>query len=411
MENTTDTISMIGLSHKTTPTSQILPLKNHEDETASLIWEKLEPQGLIVLATCNRFEAYIQAPADNSLLEKARGLPPFNAFPNTSVLMGREAVRHLFRVASGLESAILGDHEVLGQVRKALDKYTRRGMVKPNSVLHQVFLKAIHVGSRVRRETGISQGRIGYPALALRRILIHTPPPRRIMVLGWGKASRSFLRKACQEASRGDEVIVVTRRRADQDTPGKCLEKGVSVRIARPEEPWLWKPVPGRNLGLLVASSRLRHLAGNAPQPTIVVDLTIHEPSPTHTPQSRAPIVGMRQLEEEARSLQQSRLSQVPRAEEIIEEELRALTLWYMGRDADRVIAELMKYAHSLGQREALRASRLPPESLSNGVLVTVFDSFARKLLHPVIEALRDTARGEDVLESLERKLSRTRVG
>ena len=148
--------------------------------------------GAVVLSTCNRTEVYLDAErfhdsyraARDALAEQA-GLDPDQVAPHLGISYDVEAVDHLFSVAAGLDSAVLGEHEVLGQVRDARDRARQEGTVTP--ALDLLFRRAVEVGKRVRTETGIGRGTasVGHAAVELAEQRLGGLTGRRVAGGGW----------------------------------------------------------------------------------------------------------------------------------------------------------------------------------------------------------------------------------
>ncbi|MEM4644653.1 MAG: glutamyl-tRNA reductase, partial [Archaeoglobaceae archaeon] len=107
---------------------------------------------LVYLTTCNRFEVYVYC---NNVRERLERLARELGIENAEIYYGEDCLKHLMRVCSGIESMIVGENEILGQVKKCLAKCEDLGTVGEN--LKRIFSKAIQVGSKVRRETAISR--------------------------------------------------------------------------------------------------------------------------------------------------------------------------------------------------------------------------------------------------------------
>ncbi len=217
-------ISLIGVNHVTAPVSirekvaigpQQLP-----DALASL--RRYTPHG-VILSTCNRTEVYT-VDTTSSRAGKA-GLEFFTAkldAPDIYLLHhsyhieDKKAVKHLFHVASGLNSLITGEYEVLGQVGNSLEAAEKAGMV--NLPLRQLFQGAIRAGRRAREETGISKNALSVSsvAVALAAGAVGNFEKCRMLVIGAGEAGK-LVAKAARE--RGTQQIVVanrTRERAEE---------------------------------------------------------------------------------------------------------------------------------------------------------------------------------------------------
>ncbi len=131
--------------------------------------------GWVLLATCHRFEIYLSGVDSDFSPQKIRTLLAHTASLDSATLsassrcrIGSEAAAHLFRVASGLESAVLGENEILGQVRDALDEGVKHKTF--DRPLHELFQAALRTGKKVRRETSLGQGTTSLVSAAVREI-------------------------------------------------------------------------------------------------------------------------------------------------------------------------------------------------------------------------------------------------
>ena len=158
-------VVVVGLNHRT------VPLDLFERMTVA---ESLLPKALadltsrehiteaVVLSTCNRIEVYAFAEKFHGgyqdireFFEDTSHVPPEEFSDHLTCLYDADAARHLFAVASGLDSAVIGEHEILGQVRSSWETGAAEGAVGP--VLNPLFRHALEVGKRVRTETAISR--------------------------------------------------------------------------------------------------------------------------------------------------------------------------------------------------------------------------------------------------------------
>ncbi len=145
-----------------------------EDRIADSLSELIAQETLhevLILATCERAEIYLAASQFHAPVQEVAkvlattfALPVESVDSETEVLFGQGALRHLFRIVSGLESQILGESEILAQVRDAVRKYRDRHTVGP--VLGRHFDRAFEVGKRVRHETAITEGNVSITSAA-----------------------------------------------------------------------------------------------------------------------------------------------------------------------------------------------------------------------------------------------------
>ena len=197
-------ISLVGIDHQTALITlrekvTIIPRKLYE--TLPLL--RSNTSCGVILSTCNRTEIYIldkdyrraeQISLD--FLKERLDIPHSRLRKCVYTLKDREAVEHLFRVTSGLESMIVGEFEVLGQVGHALEVAEEAGMV--NLPLRHIFQSAIRTGRRVRKETGISRNALSVSSVAvdLASGVVGRLKNCQVLVIGAGEAGRLVAKAA-----------------------------------------------------------------------------------------------------------------------------------------------------------------------------------------------------------------------
>jgi glutamyl-tRNA reductase len=161
----------------------------------------------VILSTCNRVELYLARLGDVAGLDidllaeflgECRGLAPAEVRPNLYEHAGAQTVRHLFRVTAGLDSMIVGEAQIAGQVKRAYETARDQGAVGP--ALHALFQHARLAAKRVRSETGITQGHVSVSSAAVdyvRQVFEHFGD-KTILVIGAGKMGQLTLRNLRQ---------------------------------------------------------------------------------------------------------------------------------------------------------------------------------------------------------------------
>lgn len=172
-------------------------------------------RGVVILQTCNRFEVYVTTTnkgatieSIKSIIEARVGRPiPEEKF---DVKIGIDVARHLFRVASGLESLVLGEGDILRQVREAMEYSAKKGYIDKG--LRQLFEEAVKVGKRVRRETDLGKGNIGIPSasVALLKELMGDLSGKKVLVIGAGMAGE-IIAKNLHKKEKGVEIWIANR--------------------------------------------------------------------------------------------------------------------------------------------------------------------------------------------------------
>src|SRR6266404_3179788 len=203
----------------------------------------------VLLSTCNRTEFYIVSPdsqlAVEPLFHDFYGPVETTEFQHLFRLPATPTIRHLFRVASGLESMVVGETEIFGQVKRAYEIAAKSGTT--GRVLNRLFQKAFQVGKHVRSSTAITRGRVsvGSVAVELAQQIFGNLAGSKIMVLGAGETSE---RTARSFQSRGAKQLFVSNRSYDKAVALAEAMGGRAIRFDDWEQEF-------RDLDILVSST------------------------------------------------------------------------------------------------------------------------------------------------------------
>jgi glutamyl-tRNA reductase len=199
-------VALAGISHKTAP------LERRErfaldSPTATRVLSELGPEAFL-LVTCNRTELYGMRDPESlrdALLSAVDGGDPADFYQKR----GAEAVAHLFAVAAGLDSMVIGEPQILGQVKRAMSQAQGAGSLGP--VLGELVRRAIAVGRRARRETDLGRGLPSIPLVAtgMARFVLGDLADRRLLIVGTGKLGH--LTAGLLRRSGAAEVVVTNR--------------------------------------------------------------------------------------------------------------------------------------------------------------------------------------------------------
>jgi len=217
----------LGISHKTAPVALRERLAFSESEAEQFAREATataEVREAVVISTCNRTEVYlvvggaggdlVQAEADVlGLLARRAEIRPTELAEAIYAPRNCDAARQLYRVTAGLESMIVGEAEIQGQVRRAHETAMRAGTSGPLS--NRLFAAALTTGKRVRAETGIGASRVSVPSVAVDLALsvLGDLKSRHVVILGAGETSELTARAL---AEQGAGTIFVANRHADR---------------------------------------------------------------------------------------------------------------------------------------------------------------------------------------------------
>jgi glutamyl-tRNA reductase len=212
-------VVVIGLSHRTSPVEVRERFAFAEPKVPEALAE-LRQRGLaeeaVILSTCNRVELYVATPLEpgRAFAELQHFLVTHHAYPDPVhdhlyKLAEPESLQHLFKVASGLDSMVLGETEILGQLKQAYDlalKHKHTG-----GRLNKAFQRAFNVAKHIRTATNIQRGSISVASVAveLAEKIFATLAGHQVMVIGAGDTSEKTARAL---VSRGAQGIIVTNR-------------------------------------------------------------------------------------------------------------------------------------------------------------------------------------------------------
>jgi glutamyl-tRNA reductase len=215
-------LSLVGINHHTAPVAlreKVSVRTGHLPETLQNMKQSMESG--IILSTCNRTELYSLEAQDHgrewrscTFLQDYFGISQAELNEYTYRFMDREATQHLFRVACGLDSMVIGEYEVLGQVKNSLEAAENAGVA--SLPLRRIFTDAIRTGRRVRDETAISKNALSISSVAvdLAGRVVGDLASCRMLVIGAGEAGRLVAQAARDRGTRNAKVASRTFERA-----------------------------------------------------------------------------------------------------------------------------------------------------------------------------------------------------
>jgi len=393
-------ITLVGVSHKTAPVAVRERFAFAADELPGVLSRLRDTfdSAAAVLSTCNRTEVYLaghQAVALAPIVEllrkaKSTAAPPAGAFYHHS---GREAARHLFRVAAGVESMVIGESEILGQVRGAFAAATAAG--SHNAVLSRLFHTAIRVGRRVRSQTSISRHAVSVSstAVALARRTLGDLTCRTVLVVSAGEAGKLAARSL---AESGASRLLVTSRTAQ-----RARELAADLG---------GEPVPFERLGRVMAEADIVISSSSAPgyllgpsqiedavahrdgRPLLLIDIAVPrdiDPAVRAVPGVHLfDIDDLQSLVEQGLSARRRELS---KAEHIVDEGVTVFAEWLRSRGVVPTVAALRARAEAVSEAELARTIKrldgLSPQERRR--VEAMARAVVKRLLHDPIARLK----------------------
>jgi glutamyl-tRNA reductase len=416
-------IVLVGLNHRTAPV-ELRERVSFTREDARLASEELRSRGVLsetlVLSTCNRSELY-GVPAESapqSAKDSAGAIELFLATFHKiepAALSGslyrrhdREAVRHLYRVAAGLDSMMLGEAEILGQVREAYRIALDHGGTGP--VLNRMFQGALEVGKRVRSETEISTRpmSVAFAGVKLAERIFRSLKSHKALILGAGATGEQVLGHLRDRGISGLRVANRSRERA-AELAGRFDAEVADWNALDAELIWpdvvicsVASPEP-----VLSREAVERAMAARGNRSLLFIDLGVpRNVAPEAAELYNIYLYGVDDLKDIVEQNKRAREAEVPKVEALVEEHLSKFESWQAGVEAGAVVRELRSRLGA--EREAFLRERLgdvshlAPEDQQR-IALLMDDLLTRVLLGPAeqLKAIPDLRRKIQSLEAL----------
>jgi glutamyl-tRNA reductase len=362
----------IGVSHKTAPV-EVRERLALTDERATTLLRDLRGTGeireAVAISTCNRTELYLVVgdPVDAEstvlgMLARQAGIRPTTLAGAMFTHRNCDAARHLYRVTAGLESMIIGEAEVQGQVKRAYEDALAQDTTGP--LTNHLFKAALATGKRVRTETAIGERQLSLASVAvmLARELLGGLDGRRVVIIGTGDTSELAARALAD--SGGETVFVATRRRARAISLAKryggdavsfdelpdALELA-DVVVSATSSPHLL--IGSRELAEVLETRELADIAAARPsRPMLLIDLAvprdIEAACADLEPVSLYDVDDLQAVIDRNRKVRQS---EAIRAEGIIEEEIGHFATWLGSLEVLPTLAALRSHATDIAEQ------------------------------------------------------------
>ncbi|NUQ01541.1 MAG: glutamyl-tRNA reductase [Armatimonadetes bacterium] len=405
-----------GLNHRTAPI-EVRERVNFPARDLSLALHALRERPAVaeaaILSTCNRAELYAASPEpEAAVAEIARFLGEFHQLepqtidPHFYHFEDADAARHLFRVAAGLDSMILGEGQILGQVKSAFQRAVEAGTTR--SFLNELFQRSLYVGKRARTETGIHRGAVSISSAAveLARNVFGELRGRQALVIGAGEMSEQTLKHL---VDHGVDSVVVANRTYQRAVELAERYQGEAVTF----EGWNQHL---RTADIMVSSSAAphpivtvellrEHLAARRGRPLFIVDIAV--PRDVEAAVAELPNVYLFDIDDlsgVADRYRQERAREVVQVEALVETETNRFVNWLDSRGALPLVVELRERVEAVRDAELDRwLKRLPDlEPGEQEVVRQMMRSFSNKLLHGPLTQIREQAGRDDELEHAE---------
>lgn len=393
---------IVGVSHHTAPVEVRERLAGAGGGVETLLHEMVSVAPVreaVVLSTCNRVEVVMCcAPGRDpvpELSERLLGGSKVDAGNPTEALFdlrGREAVRHVFRVASSLDSMVIGEPQILGQMKEQFGQCKAAETVGP--VLHRVFHKGFSVAKRVRSETGVASRSVSVASAAVDMAtrIFETLQDKAVMLIGVGEigeaAARHFVRA-------GAARVMVANRTFE---PAVDLARDFAGTPIPLERLAMYLPLADLVVGsagggeLVDAHAVRRAMRERRGRPVFFIDLAVPRNfDPTINEVDNAYLYDIDDLGSMVEENLGERKREAIRGEAIVEEEVDRFWQWFEKLDVVPTIVELRDHAEAVRSDEVARTlDRLGPlDDADRQKIEQMTRSIVNKLLHQPTSALK----------------------
>ncbi len=400
---------VVGLNHRTSPLDLLERLAIPRDALVKALHQLGTYDHVlegVVLSTCNRVEVYANvtkfhggAQDLRNFLSEAAHVAPEDFSDNLYTYHDEAAVSHLFKVAAGIDSMVVGETEILGQVRSAFQVASDEGQVQ--RTLRRAFSQALRVGKRARTETAIGRNRVSVSSAAVELARRAWPSQslegRRVLIVGAGKMGALAVQALATAGVSDTTVINRTEDRA----------QGLATTFEARAKPW-------HELAEALVSSDMVFCSTTSPEvvldrpmveeavnartttdPLVIVDIAV--PRDVDPEVGRIPNVVLRDIDDLG-ELVEGNLgagrSEVAKVEEIVADELARFSQWEAAIEVAPTVARLVERSEAIRRSEIDRANALLAElSPEQQQLVEQLTKrIVNKMLHAPLNKSRELA-------------------
>ncbi len=401
-------IIFLGWSHENAPIDFRDKISLNREDSENCISSLRDGDSLVelaVLSTCNRTEFYGLSPSLNNFREKihryyqiVRKLKISDSDPVPRFLLDEDAILHLFAVAGGMKSMVLGENQILAQIKSSLE--ILQAQDKKSPVLHRLFQDAIRAGKAVRSETALCEGAVSvsYAAVELGKKIFRNFEKRNILLIGAGETAE--LTALHFQKNGGKSFMIANRSEENRERLAEMLNgKGYALEALPDILPTADVVVTatGSDQYLLNSEILKRALKKRRYAPILLLDIS--------SPRAIDPAV--RKIEDlflyDIDDLQNvvdenlsRRRAELPAAKTVTERIAGEFTAWWKTLAVVPTISGLNSYFRSVAEQELEKFSNKRDEATLETARI-ISNSIIKKLLHHPIQELREMTNGEAI--------------
>lgn len=400
-------IYCLGLNHHNTPIKIREQLSLSEDAIRSALARLAcghltsSIAELVIISTCNRTELYAasshMAIAElEAFLSDACGIPTKQFDAHTYHYEYLDTTRHLFEVASGLDSLVIGEPQILGQIVRALELSRGQNMAGP--VLNRLFQSAIHAGKRARTETGISRNPASISSLAasLAERAVHPIAEAQIVILGAGEMAELAVEALRKRGAKRIQVVNRTLERAHAiadrwDAEITTFENLEAVLVSAD----ILISSTGAPHTILSAEMVKHSMQARAQRPLVLIDIAVPrdiDPDAANIPNVK--LYDIDNLNEKLEGALVGRMAEVPQVNLILAEEIEEFAEYMKSLEMIPIITDIRQQAEAIRQAMLEKTLRRLPDltETERARIEAMTQALVKQILHAPTNRLRAEA-------------------
>lgn len=368
----------LGVSHRTAP----LDVRERVDfaragfqAALSALAARNVVREIVVVSTCNRAEIYVAADGDAAAEAVAaffsdyHQVPPDDLRQHLYVRRGADVARHLFRVTAGLDSLVVGEPQIMGQVKAAYTAASEEHYT--GTLLNRLFHTAFTAGKRVRSETGLGEGAVSvsFAAISLAKKIFRDMKSLEVLILGGGEMAK--LTGQHLRAQRVKQIVVSSRTRTTAEALAGDIDAGVVDWEDREQalaSADIVITATGAPHSILSRAQVAQVMRARRERPLFIIDIAL--PRDVEADAGTLDQVFLYNIDDLQGIVQENlakRTAELAQAEHIVEEETGRFTAWMQSREIIPTVVALRQRFESIRRAELARLqqkfSTLPPEA------------------------------------------------
>lgn len=398
-------IALVGVNHQTASVSLRERVAIAPDQLSRCLKTATAFEGVdeaLILCTCNRSELYlalsngVPGPRPQDVFAQIHQIDPRLIESSYYVREDAEAVVHMFRVAAGVDSLVLGETEIIGQLRQAIQSARKAGTA--GRTLTRLGQKALAAGKRARTETSIDQGCMSVPSVAAELALqvFDDLSAREILVVGAGEAGRLVARRMISCGARKVSITSRSRERAEvlaadlgarpvelSDLPDELAKADVVITSTSAPHP------------LITAELLERNTARRRGQPMVIIDLAVpRNVDPAVRALRDLYLYDLDDLQKFVQEAEQQRVCELPLVEEITAQEASDFMVWLRSQEVNPLLLSIREQAEAIRREEIARLQQTVPNLTrkTDRAIHLMSKRLVRRLLGQPLERIRQLA-------------------